>query len=279
MIPERNKLYCGDTYKIIKQWNTEFVDLIITSPPYWRARRYMLFDHREIGFHQTYSSYLKSLNKVWIECCRILKPGCKIVVNIGEIGYYLEKKNVIYTAIFVDIFKQFADLKDMGFIGKILWCKGIGPEDSGYQRNKPIYGSYPYPPNLLITNATENLMVWRKKGKRTYRDVSKEIAEQSKIDKHFVHEFTRPVWYIHPARHLKYTKHPAVFPPDIPERFIKAYSFVEDVVFDPFIGIGTTAHAAKKLKRNYLGIDLNCNFIKDAEKGLEEINTGESLDL
>jgi len=249
----RNKIICGHTLDIIKQLPSETFDTIVTSPPYWHARKYTN-NPKEIG-QEDFTVYLNALNKVWIECARILKSGCRLVINMGEIFYRLPNEDyVVYTAIFVEIFKQIQTISNMRFAGKILWCKGTNNENAGVKTNKAFYGSYPYPPNLLLTNCQENLMIWRKVGKRTYKDMSLKIAQQSKIDKKFIHDFTRPVWYINPTRNKN---HPAIFPPEIPRRFIQAYSFVNDIILDPFCGIGTTLIEAKKLNRKYCGIDIS----------------------
>ena len=266
MIPQTNKIYQGDCREIMRQWDDECIDMVITSPPYWNSRQYCLFNSKEIGYNQTYKSYLISLQQVWFECCRVLRDGCRLVINIGEIFHHIGKEDyVVYSAIFVDIFKQIQNIKSMRFAGKIIWCKGTNNENSGIKIGKAFYGSYPYPPNLLLTNCQENLMVWRKTGKRTYKDVPGDIAQKSKIDKKFIHQFTRPVWFVEPERNKT---HKAVFPMEIPLRFIKAYSFVNDIILDPFGGIGTTGLAAQKLERRYILIDLSPEYVKMAERNL-----------
>ena len=58
------------------------VHLVITSPPYWQLKDYGTKD--QIGFHETYESYINNLNLVWKECHRVLHPGCRLCINIGD---------------------------------------------------------------------------------------------------------------------------------------------------------------------------------------------------
>lgn len=256
---------CGDAVIELKKLKSDYVHLVVTSPPFYNARRYCFFNRREIG-QSDYSSYLIDLNKVWTECCRVLKPDGKLVIDIGEIFLRERPKQVvIYTHIFLDIIQQIEKQKTMHFFGKILWCKGTSNLNAGFRRTKFIFGSYPYPPNMLVTNATENLLIFRKKGKRPRPP--DHILKQSKLTIDFAREFTRPIWFIMPRAKKD---HPAVFPGEIPKRFIKAFTYVGDTVLDPFSGRGTALIEAKKLKRHYIGIELSSNYVDLSKKLLKE---------
>ena len=58
------------------------VHLIITSPPYWQLKDYG--NDGQIGFHDSYESYINNLNMVWAECNRVLHDGCRLCINIGD---------------------------------------------------------------------------------------------------------------------------------------------------------------------------------------------------
>ena len=268
---ETNRVICGDCREIMNQWDDGCIDMVITSPPYWKSRLYNLFNSKEIGYYQTYKAYLSSLNYVWIECCRLLRKGGKIVINIGEILFRQTTKDLVtYTHIFTDICNQFNTISAMQFWGKVFWCKGR-KNHAGMIRGKSIYGSYPYPPNIMLTNSMENLLVFRKRG--ASKVVLKEIREKSKIDKKFISEFTKPIWFIPPQsekRKAALKGHPAVFPKEIPLRFIKAYTFIDDIVLDPFGGIGTTGLTAQKLGRRYILIDLSPEYVEMAKRNLSQ---------
>jgi len=89
----------------------------------------------------------------------------------------------------------------------------------------------------------------------------------STIEKNEFMESTLSIWNINPEK-AKKIGHPAPFPVELPKRFINLYSFKDDLVLDPFIGSGTTAVASKILKRNYVGYEINKDYIEIADKRL-----------
>jgi len=80
-----------------------------------------------------------------------------------------------------------------------------------------------------------------------------------------------------PVETIKGSKHPAIYPEYITQELIKLLTKKGDVVLDPFLGSGTTAVAAKKLKRNYVGIDINPRYCQSAEKRLRETRSEHNL--
>lgn len=81
-------------------------------------------------------------------------------------------------------------------------------------------------------------------------------------------EWTKSIWTMN-AESAKRIGHPAPFPEELPFRLIQLYSFTDDIILDPFMGSGTTAVAAARSDRHYLGYDNNQDYIKLAEKRLE----------
>jgi DNA modification methylase len=149
-------------------------------------------------------------------------------------------------------------IQDIGweFIEDIIWVK---PETSVKKRNG-IFSQYrkplTYKPNII----TEYILVYRKKTSKlidwNLKQYDKSIVEESKILDDYE---TNNVWYIHPKANKL---HPAVFPDELAEKVIKYYSFKNDLILDPFCGSGTTCRIAKKLNRNYLGIELNKEYFE-----------------
>ena len=78
-------------------------------------------------------------------------------------------------------------------------------------------------------------------------------------------EWTKSVWTMNPES-AKKVKHPASFPVELPYRLTQLYTFKGDVVLDPFIGSGSTAIAALKSERKYIGYDIDPEYIKIAEE-------------
>jgi len=96
------------------------------------------------------------------------------------------------------------------------------------------------------------------------------IKEKSKLSKEEWREFTRSVWNIANTRH---EVHPAMFPPEIPKRLIKLFSFHGETILDPFCGIGTAGIAALQLGRKFIGVDTNRKYINIAKRGLKKISS------
>jgi site-specific DNA-methyltransferase (adenine-specific) len=90
----------------------------------------------------------------------------------------------------------------------------------------------------------------------------------STIEKDEFMESTLSIWNINPEK-AKKIGHPAPFPVELPKRFINLYSFKDDLVLDPFIGSGTTAVASKLMQRNYVGYEINKDYIEIANKRLQ----------
>lgn len=75
-------------------------------------------------------------------------------------------------------------------------------------------------------------------------------------------------WEIAPERDMEKWGHPAMFPAELCKRVIKLFSFINDVVLDPFNGVGSTTKVAKELKRRFCGIDISEEYCKKAEERL-----------
>ena len=122
---------------------------------------------------------------------------------------------------------------------------------------KLMFGSYPYPRNFYAQNTTEFITIFVKDGKPR-NDISQEIKEESKLSQDEWVNFTKQIWDI-PVPNKSdsaFGKHSALMPEAIPYRLIKMFSFVGDLVLDPFAGSGTTLKVAKELKRNFVGYEI-----------------------
>ena len=140
------------------------------------------------------------------------------------------------------------------------------------QTTTKMFGSYPYPPNIYEDNTIEFINVFVKPGKP--KVVNKAIKEASKLTQKEWLNLTMQVWPIYPHDVKRAKGHPAPFPMEIPLRLIKMYAFKSvkenffagDVVLDMFAGSGTTCLAARSLGRRYIGIELNPDYCKIAER-------------
>jgi site-specific DNA-methyltransferase (adenine-specific) len=119
-----------------------------------------------------------------------------------------------------------------------------------------IMGSYPYPPNGMIEIDYEFILVFKKPGNSEH--VSKDIKEQSILTKEEWKDYFIGHWNFGGAKQIG---HEAMFPDELPLRLIKMFTFVGDTVLDPFLGSGTTIKAARQLRRNAIGYEINEDFL------------------
>ncbi len=240
------------------------VNLIITSPPYWTLKDYENDD--QIGLGSTsYEHYIEELNKVWLECVRVLAPDGKLCINImpflltGKAARFERRETRLVLG---DIEKFLNETNEMFQFGLYIWDKRKIARFSSF-------GSYPYPPNIFSTYPYEWITVFSKKGAR--KKVSPEIKEKSKLTtKEWQDWAINSIWEMQPAK-AKAEGHPAPFPEELPYRLIKLYSFYGDTVLDPFAGTGTTAKVALELGRKAIAFELNTEYLPLIKKKLEKV--------
>lgn len=247
----------GDSRKM-KEVPDESVHLIVTSPPYWQLKDYG--SGNQIGFNDAYEEYINHLNLVWNECHRILHPGCRLCINIGDQfarSVYYGRYKII--PIRTEIIK-FCESAGFDYMGAIIWQKVTTTHTTG---GATIMGSYPYPRNGILKLDYEFILIFKKYGKPP--KVTNEIKKQSKLTKVEWNQYFTGHWNF-PGE--KQQKHLAMFPEELPRRLVKMFTFVGDTVLDPFLGSGTTALAAKNLERNSIGYEMNKDFLPIINKKL-----------
>ncbi len=228
------------------------IDLVVTSPPYWHIKDYDV--EGQIGYGQSLHEYLKDLYRVWEESFRVLKPGRRLCINVGD----QFARSVIYgrykiIPIHAEIIAQCENI-GFDYMGSIIWQKKTTMNTTG---GANVMGSYPYPPNGMVEIDYEFILIFKKPGKS--EKVPKEVKESSKLTKEEWKEYFQGHWYFGGA---KQKEHEAMFPEELPKRLIKMFTFVGDTVLDPFLGSGTTAKVALSLNRNVIGYEINEKFLK-----------------
>ena len=249
MLQTNHTLITGDS-RNMQLMPDKSVELIITSPPYWQLKDYG--SDEQIGFNDSYETYINNLNLVWSECNRILKDGCRLCINIGDqfarsVYYGRYKVIPIRTEII-----RFCETIGLDYMGAVIWQKQTTMHTTG---GGVVMGSFPYPRNGILKIDYEFILIFKKQGKSPVP--TREQKELSKIDKEEWNKLFASHWTFAGARQ---DGHIAVFPEELPARLIKMFSFVGETVFDPFMGSGTTALAARNLQRNSIGYEINPDF-------------------
>jgi len=252
-----HKIIIGDS-RAMSEVEDRSVHLIVTSPPYWQLKDYG--NGRQIGFHDSYQDYINNLNLVWHECHRVLHPGCRLCINVGDQfarSVYYGRYKVI--PIRTEIIK-FCETLGFDYMGAIIWQKVTTCHTTG---GATVMGSFPYPRNGILKLDYEFILIFRKYGKPPR--VSKEIKGLSRLTKQEWNQYFAGHWNF-PGE--KQDRHLAMFPEELPRRLIKMFSFVGDTVLDPFLGSGTTSLAAKNLNRNSIGYEINEDFLPTIKEKL-----------
>ena len=260
-INTRHTLINGDS-RNLSLMPDKSVHLIITSPPYWQLKDYG--DDRQIGFHDSYENYINNLNMVWSECYRVLHDGCRLCINIGDqfarsVYYGRYKVIPIRTEII-----RFCESIGMDYMGAVIWQKQTTMNTTG---GGAVMGSFPYPRNGILKIDYEFILIFKKQGKAPIP-----TPEQKQLS-----GMTKEEWNTYFASHwnfggAKQDGHIAVFPEELPHRLIKMFSFVGETVFDPFMGSGTTALAARNLYRNSIGYEINSDYKRYYEEKVSSLS-------
>lgn len=247
----------GDSRKM-DDIKSESVHLAVTSPPYWQLKDYG--SNEQIGYYDSYESYINNLNLVWAECYRVLHPGCRLMINIGDQfarAVYYGRYKII--PIRTEIIK-FCETIGFDYMGAIIWQKKTTMNTTG---GATVMGSYPFPRNGIVEIDYEFILIFKKPGKAP--KVSKERKEESRISKEKWKEYFLGHWYFNGARQ---DNHIAMFPVELPKRAIEMFTFVGDTVLDPFLGSGTTSLAAMSCNRNSIGYEINKEFLPTIKEKL-----------
>ena len=229
------------------------VSLVITSPPYWNQKEY--------SHWALYSDYLQDVYSWVSEIGRILKPGRHCFWVIPDKLPWPPKISGLTDREYMPIYADTEEIaRESGLIPEfpIIWKKPHG--------SQLMLGSYPNPPTIIHTPMTERICVWRKPGKPDKYDP--DIKESSKISKANWVDYAQDLWEIAPT---SIAGHPAPYPVQIPRRILLLWSFIGDMVLDPFMGSGTTAVAAIKMGRSYLGFERSREYCDLAEERIRDL--------
>jgi DNA modification methylase/endonuclease YncB( thermonuclease family) len=243
-------IYLADS-RVMPEIPDESIGLIVTSPPYWHIKDYGAKE--QIGYGQSLHEYLYELSRVWNECYRVLMPGRRLCINIGD-QFTRSKTYGRYKVVPIHA-EIIAQCEQIGFdyMGSIIWQKKTTMRPSG---GAVVMGSYPYPPNGIIESDFEYILIFKKPGNLKAPDTA--TKEASKLTKEEWKTYFSGHWTFAGAKQIG---HEAMFPEELPYRLIKMFSLVGDTVLDPFVGSGTTIKVALSLNRKAIGYDIQEEYI------------------
>jgi len=256
-----DELFIGDARDMTEEQVADnSVALMVTSPPYFAGKEYEV-DMSEGHVPSSYVEYLEMLRDVFAVCLRKLEPGGRMAVNIANLG------RKPYRSLSADVIGILQDDLGMLLRGEVIWQKARGAGGSC------AWGSFRSPQNPVLRDVTERVVI-ASKGRfdRAIKRGDRESAglpSEPTIETDEFLEATLDVWEIRSER-AKSVGHPAPFPVELPLRLIELYTYRSDLVLDPFIGSGTTAIAAQRARRHYVGFDTEAEYIDLANSRLAE---------
>lgn len=223
--------------------------LMITSPPYNVSKEY----DNDLSLNE----YLNLLKNCFTETYRVLVDGGRACINIANIG----RKPYIPLSDYVSKI-----MIEIGFNmrGEIIWNKSAGAGIS------TAWGSFQSASNPILRDVHEYILIFSKGNYKRERNKEEKELRKDNITKEEFIEWTKSVWTMN-TESAKRIGHPAPFPEELPNRLIKLFSFTNDIVIDPFMGSGTTAIAAIKNNRNFVGYEINEKYINLANNRIENL--------
>ncbi|MXZ53804.1 MAG: site-specific DNA-methyltransferase [Acidimicrobiaceae bacterium] len=257
----RDRLWVGDARCMSdEQVADNSVALVVTSPPYFAGKEY----EQAVGeghVPASYKDYLQMLRDVFDVCSRKLESGGRIAVNVANLG------RRPYRSLSSDVIGILQD--DLGLLlrGEVIWHKAEGASGNC------AWGSFELPSNPVLRDLTERIVIASKgrfdRALSSSDRAARELPSRPTTNADEFMDATVDVWEI-PAESATRVGHPAPFPVALPERLIDLYTYEQDLVLDPFMGSGTTAVAAVRTGRHYVGFDTDDGYIELARQRIAE---------
>jgi DNA modification methylase len=265
-VPTQHSLFRCDAREMALPKDS--VHLVVTSPPYWTLKEYRDVEG-QLGHLAEYDVFLDELDKVWEQCFRFLVPGGRVVCVVGDVCLSRRKNNGRHTVVPLHASIQ-ERCRKIGYdnLAPIIWHKianAVYEVDNGAG-----FLGKPYEPNAVIKNDIEFILMERKPG--GYRQPSVATRILSVIPEARHREWFQQIWSGVTGASTR--SHPAPYPLELAKRLVQMFSFVGDIVLDPFLGTGTTSLAAMETGRNSIGYEIDPTYLAKARRRL-----GDSRDI
>ncbi len=242
-------LFQGDTLNE-HLFDREFIDLIVTSPPYNVG-----IEYNSNNDELTYDKYLNFTEKWIFNCYKWSKTQARFLLNIP-----LDKNKGGQKSVGADI-TAIAQKVGWKYHATIIWNEGNISRRTAWGSWMSASAPYVIAPVELI------LVLYKDDWKKTHGSKESDISREQFM------EWTNGIWTFN-GESKKRIGHPAPFPRALPYRAIKLFSFVKDVVFDPFCGSGTTLIEAANNNRVGVGIEIDKKYCEVAKNRiLQETGT------
>ncbi len=264
-----DQIILGDCEQVLQQFPDDCIDLIFTSPPYADQRR------------NTYGGIRPDDYVAWFlpkaqQFLRVLKPSGTFVLNIKERVVDGERHTYVLELIL--------EMRKQGWLWteEFIWHKKNSYPGKWPNRFRDAWErllQFNKRPNFKMHQEAVMIPVgeWARE-RLSNLSATDRIRDESRVGSGFGKNVSNwagrgkvyPDNVIHMATECSNRNHSAVFPVDLPLWFIKLFTDPDDVVLDPFCGSGTTAVAAVRLKRHYVGIEINPEYCRVARGRLFE---------
>lgn len=260
--PVPNKIIWGDAIKVLEEFPPDTAQLVFTSPPYYNAKP-------EYSEYVDYQEYLDFLRKVIIRCHNVLSEGRFLIINVSPVLIKRTSRNTASRRIPIQFdLHPILDKAGFDFIDDIHWVK---PEGAGWNLGRGRrFKADRQPLQYKPVPVTEYILVYRKRTDKLIdwnirHHYDNEIVQRSKILTEY--DVTN-LWPVHPSTNKI---HPATFPEELVRKVIRYYSFIDDLVLDPFGGSGTVAKVAHELNRRFLLIDKELKYFDYMKNSLSKV--------
>jgi len=252
-------------YPMIEMWDKQFRKIDRTIDNLWESvGKEKETSEKERLINKIYELMHENLAQVWKETYRVLVEGGIACINIGDATRSI---NGIFR-LFPNHSKIIEHCEKIGFVTLpfILWKKPTTKPK--YKGKGAFLGSGMLPPNAYVTQDCEFILIFRKGTLRKF-EPHDPLRYQSVYTKEERNNWFTQIWedIVGVKQSLSsMERRAAAFPEEIPQRLIKMFSIIGDIVLDPFIGTGTTTKVARELKRNSIGYEIEPAFLPPIEE-------------